>query len=206
MNTALQQIYDGFAQTYDAGRDQFDMSSILPPFFASLEKPNGRLLDLGCGAGLPFARYFIRNGWDVIGVDFSREMLKLAARTVPEMKTKLADMAEVRFKDETFDALTAVYSLFHVPRTRHAELFVRFHRWLCPGGRMLFTYATKAYTGEDSFEGTLEFMGRELFYSHLAPKQMENALQKAGFELESAIPREIGGETFLWVTIRKPGN
>ena len=204
MNSQLQHIYDGFAQTYDAGRDQFDMSTVLPPFFALLGQAHGHLLDLGCGAGVPFPRYFIAHGWDVTGVDFSKEMLKLAARTVPEMKTEYGDMTEVQFAPDSFDAITAIYSLFHVPREQHAELFARFHRWLRPGGRMLFTYATKAYTGENSFEGTKEFMGQHLFYSHLTPEQMDRTLLDAGFEIESAVPRDIGGETFLWVTVRKP--
>ena len=138
------------------------------------------------------------------GVDFSREMLKLAARTVPEMKTEYADMATVRFDPDTFDAITSIYSLFHIPRELHAELFIRFHRWLRPGGRMLFTYATRAYTGQDTFEGTIEFMGRHLFYRHLNPAQMESALTGAGFTIESARLRPISGESFLWVTAQKP--
>jgi len=204
MNTALQKIYNSFAETYDAGRDQFDMSAILPPFFDSLGKKTGHLLDLGCGAGIPFPQYFIAHGWSVVGVDFSAEMLELATRLVQEMKTECGDMSAVTFQPNSFDALTAIYSLFHIPREQHAELFVRFHRWLRPGGRMLFTYATKAYTGQDSFEGTKEFMGQRLFYSHLTPEQMNTALKEAGFQIESAVLREIGGESFLWVTVEKP--
>jgi len=204
MDTTLQKIYDGFAETYDAGRDQFDMSAILPPFFTALDKKTGHLLDLGCGAGIPFPAYFIAHGWSVVGVDFSEEMLKLAARLVPEMKTECGDMLAMQFESDSFDALTAIYSLFHLPREQHAELFHRFHHWLRPGGRMLFTYATKAYTGQDSFEGTKEFMGQRLFYSHLTPEQMDAALHEAGFQIESAVLREIGGESFLWVTIQKP--
>ncbi len=206
MNTALQKIYDGFAKTYDAGRDQFDMSAILPPFFTSLDKKTGHLLDLGCGAGIPFPQYFIAHGWSVVGVDFSEEMLKLAAHLVPKMKTKYGDMLSVSFDPDSFDALTAIYSLFHIPREQHAELFLRLHRCLRPGGKMLFTYATKAYTGQDSFEGYKEFMGQRLFYSHLTPEQMDTALKDAGFQIESAVLRKIGGESFLWVTVQKPSS
>jgi cyclopropane fatty-acyl-phospholipid synthase-like methyltransferase len=204
MNTTLQHIYDGFAQTYDAGRDQFDMSAVLPSFFNSLNPPHGQLLDLGCGAGVPFPQYFIQQGWEVVGVDFSSQMLELAARTVPAMKTECADMDTVQFKPDSFDAITAIYSLFHIPREQHAELFIRFYRWLRPGGRMLFTYATQAYTGADTFEGTKEFMGKRLFYSHLTPEQMDIALGAAGFNIESAVLRNIGGESFLWVAVHKP--
>ncbi len=181
------------------------MTPILGPFFDGLGKKKGRLLDLGCGAGEPFPRYFLDRGWEVVGVDFSAAFLRLAARYTPEMKTLCADMMEVAFDPAQFDAITCIYSLFHVPRACHPELFAKFSRWLRPGGQALFTYATKAYTGADEFEGTKEFMGRNLFYSHTTPENLRAQLAAAGLSVESALLRDIGGESFLWVVVRKPG-
>jgi cyclopropane fatty-acyl-phospholipid synthase-like methyltransferase len=204
MNPALREIYDEFAETYEAGRGRFDMAAILAPFFAGLDLPKGRLLDLGCGAGEPFPRYFLDRGWEVYGVDFSKKMLHLAALYAPEMKTICADMLDVEFEPEHFDAITSIYSLFHVPRARHPELFAKLRRWLRPGGKALFTYATAEYTGRDEFEGYKEFMGRQLFYSHLTRAQLNDALAQAGLRLASADLRAIGGETFLWVAVARP--
>ena len=154
MNPDLREIYDHFAETYEASRGLFDMSDILGPFFSGLARPVGRLLDLGCGAGEPFPRFFLDHGWDVVGVDFSKKMLELAARYAPRMHTYHADIQDVDFSAATFDAITCIYCLFHIPRDRHPALFHRFHRWLRPGGKALFTYATREYTGQDEFEGT----------------------------------------------------
>ena len=200
MNADLREIYDRFATTYDANRSQFDISEIYEKFFSSLPVKQGVALDLGCGAGEPFARQFADRGWKVTGVDFSSKMLELAARYVPEMKTIHGDMREVEFGESTFDAIVAVYSLFHVPRAGHPRLFSRFARWLKPHGKVLFTYATKEYTGSERFEGTKDFLGETLFYSHETPEVLFEQLSAAGLAVDSADYHEVGGETFLWVT------
>ena len=204
MKQTLRDIYDQFAADYEANRGLFDMTPVLNPFFAGLGRPKGRLLDLGCGAGEPFPRYFLDRGWEVYGVDFSKKMLRLAAQYAPGMHTICDDMAEVDFDPAQFDAITCIYSLFHVPRARHPELFAKFHRWLRPGGQILFTYATKAYTGADEFEGEKEFMGQRLFYSHVTPENLRAQLAAAGLAIRAFDFREIGGETFLWVTAAAP--
>jgi cyclopropane fatty-acyl-phospholipid synthase-like methyltransferase len=204
VNISLQEIYNRFAATYDQSRGLFDMSEILNSFYGRLHVKKGRLLDMGCGAGEPFARFFIDQGWTVTGVDFSEQMLALAAKYVPEMQTIHADMRDVEFAPAKFEAITAVYSLFHVPRNDHTALLEKFYRWLCPQGKVLFTYATKEYTGSDEFDGYKEFMGQELYYSHKRPAALWADLENTGFHIESRDYRKIGGETFLWVTVSKP--
>ncbi|MDH5729117.1 MAG: class I SAM-dependent methyltransferase [Gammaproteobacteria bacterium] len=203
MTRNLQTIYDGFAKTYDENRGLFDLSSVLSDFHQSLAKSGGELLDLGCGAGEPVARFFIDHHWQVTGVDFSAEMLNLAQHYVPQMKSLHADIREVLFDAETFDAVSASYSLFHLPYEDHAKLFENIYSWLKPDGKALFTYATDDYTGQKEFSGYKEFMGQSLFYSHQTPEQLFSQLESIGFDVESANKHSIGGETFLWVTVHK---
>jgi len=203
MNISLQKIYDGFAQTYEKNRGFFDMTEVFNSFYEELGSKKGKLLDLGCGAGEPFPRLFINLGWKVTGLDFSQKMLELAAKYAPEMKTIQADMLEVDFEPNQFDAITSIYSLFHVPSAEHIVLFAKFYQWLVPQGKALFTYATKEYTGQTEFDGYKEFMGQKLYYSHKSPEKLYSDLEEIGFHIESKIFREIGGETFLWVTISK---
>ncbi len=203
MKNSLQEIYDKFAQTYEMNRGLFDMSEVLNSFYSRLNVKKGRLLDLGCGAGEPFARYFIDHNWTVTGVDFSGQMLALAAKYVPEMKTVHTDMRDVEFAPDSFEAITAIYSLFHIPGRDHAALLAKCYRWLRPQGKMLFTYATKEYTGSDEFDGYKEFLGQQLYYSHKTPEALWVDLENTGFRIESQDYRAIGGETFLWMTVGK---
>jgi ubiquinone/menaquinone biosynthesis C-methylase UbiE len=200
----LQQIYDELAVTYEAGRKAFDMTQVFDAFFRRLPRVGGHVLDLGCGAGEPIARLFIERGWRATGVDFAPGMLELAAQMVPQMTRIQADMREVDLPEASFDAATLIYSLFHVPTRDHPALFAKLFRWLRPGGYLLFTYATKEYTGQDEFEGYKEFFGHPLFYSHTTPLKLRAQMEEAGFACDSAAYRDIGGETFLWVTVQRP--
>ncbi|MHB8136830.1 MAG: class I SAM-dependent methyltransferase [Smithellaceae bacterium] len=204
MQNDLQEIYNRFADTYDKSRGLFDMSDVITDFFKRLPCRTGRLLDLGCGAGEPFPAYFIARGWQVTGVDFSFRMLEMAHRYQPDMETIFADIGEVDFPDEQFDAITSIYCLFHIEYQKHADIFRKMYRWLKPGGKSLFTYATKEYTGGEIFNGYKEFLGERLFYSHMTPGNLSATLISTGFTIESARYRQIGGETFLWMTIAKP--
>ncbi len=201
----LQKIYDGFAETYDQNRGLFDMTEVFESFYGCLDVKTGNLLDLGCGAGEPFARLFVDRGWTVTGVDFSQRMLELASKYVPEMKTIHADMRQVEFEPNQFDAIIATYSLFHIPSNEHATLFEKLYSWLRPNGKALFTYATKEYTGSVEFDGYINFMGQDLYYSHTSPEKLYSILQSIGFQIESTNYRNIGDETFLWVTVSPKG-
>ncbi|MBW1670074.1 MAG: class I SAM-dependent methyltransferase [Deltaproteobacteria bacterium] len=204
MDITLREIYDGFAETYEENRGLFDMTEVFNSFYARLEVEKGKLLDLGCGVGEPFTRFFIDRGWTVKGVDFSERMLELASKYVPEMQTIHADIREVEFEPGQFEAITAIYSLFHVPSNDHAALFDKFYKWLLPKGKALFTYATKEYTGSNEFDGYKEFMGKKLYYSHKSPDKLYADLERLGFNIESTDYRNIGNEIFLWVAVSKP--
>ncbi|MCL1127609.1 class I SAM-dependent methyltransferase [Shewanella surugensis] len=206
MNDFLRETYNSFADTYDVNRGAFDISEILNLFYSNLELENGKLLDLGCGAGEPVASYFLNNGWKVIGVDFSERMIELASKYAPKMEAIRGNMMEVEFESNQFDAITATYSIFHIPSELHSDLFSEMFKWLKPKGKVLFTYATKEYTGAEAFSGNKKFIDTELFYSHNKPAELFSELQRIGYHVESHEYHTICNETFLWVTAQKPGH
>ena len=195
--------YNRLAADYDKNRGLFDMTEVLNHFYNSLNVGKGCLLDLGCGAGEPGPGFFIRKGWDVTGVDFSDRMLELAKKYQPDMHRIFADITEVDFSPAQFDAVTAIYSIFHIEKEKHQQLFANIYNWMKPGGKALFTYACKEYTGKNEFSGYITFMSEKLYYSHTTPQKLYKMLENNGFSLISADYRDIGGERFLWVTIGK---
>lgn len=201
----LKTIYDDFARNYDENRAVFNMDAVIADFCSALGDRCGALLDLGCGAGVPFARIFSERGWSVTGVDFSSEMLKLARRHVPAMRTVQSDMRSVEFTSASFDAVSIVYALFHIPSEEQFQLLGSIYQWLRPGGRLLFTYATEEYSGRHEFDGYKEFMGRMLYYSHRSPAELHKRLESIGYAEADSEYRDIGGETLLWVTAGKQG-
>src|SRR5436309_685151 len=92
----VEQGYDHIAQRYLETKDPND-----PPALAALEemarllRPGARVLDLGCGPGVPATRWLQEHGYEVTGVDISTQQLMLAHQQVPGAFFMKADMAAV---------------------------------------------------------------------------------------------------------------
>ncbi|ALG08255.1 hypothetical protein AOZ06_16250 [Kibdelosporangium phytohabitans] len=56
------------------------------------------------------------------------------SRMVPRARFVKEDMTALDLPTGSFDAVTAFYSIGHIPRRPHAALFTRITRWLRPGG------------------------------------------------------------------------
>jgi ubiquinone/menaquinone biosynthesis C-methylase UbiE len=173
-------------------------------FVAELENrvdDGARVLDLGCGDGTKTRR--LTEHFEVVGVDVSREQLRLARTSAPEVTFVEADFSELDFAADTFDAVTAFYSIMHVPRDRHLELFGKVLRWLKPGG--LFLASLSTIGGPDRKEN---WLGVEMFFSGFDAETNRRLVQEAGFELlvdDVIRMTEPEGETaFFWVLGRRP--
>jgi ubiquinone/menaquinone biosynthesis C-methylase UbiE len=197
--------YDRMAERYLASKDAED-----PTMLAVLEElarelpPGAAVLDLGCGAGVPVTRWLARR-FTVTGVDISARQLELARQHVPAATFLKADMTELSFAPDTFDAVVAFHSIIHVPRAEHSALLGKIHRWLKPGGGFLATWAFDEWEGEESdWEG----WGAPMRWSHHDGETSLELLRNAGFAIERAEARTTkgtcGDESWLWVLARKP--
>ena len=102
--------YDSSAVAYDRLRSPCDATvTALKRAFSSVV-PCGTVLSLGCGTGQYEEAVF--GGRSVVGVDRSREMLRIARKRIP--KCVQADMTSLPFADRMFDGVCFVQSLHHV--------------------------------------------------------------------------------------------
>ena len=161
-----------------------------------------RVLDLGCGAGLPSTAQLARR-FQVVGVDISETQLRLARRNVPSGRFVQDDIAGLTAAERSFDGITALYSISHVPRDEHQALFRRITSWLKPGGLLL---ASLGAAGSPNWTG--EWLGVPMFFSSHDADTNRQLLRDAGLSLvidEIVSMREPEGEaTFLWVLAQKP--
>ncbi|GII81035.1 methyltransferase [Sphaerisporangium rufum] len=97
-------------------------------------RPGSRVLDVGCGTGLPTARQLVDAGCVVTGVDISPVMLELAQRNVPEADLRRLDMTELQHGIGRFDAVVAFFSLSMLRRDEVMVTLLRLHDLLIPGG------------------------------------------------------------------------
>ncbi len=163
--------------------------------------PRARVLDLGCGAGLPVVRNLVASGFEVTGVDGSAGQIEQARRNVPEARFIQNDMMAVGFPAGAFDAVSAFYSITHVPRDEHAALLRRIAEWLTPGGRFLASFGTTAL---DGWIG--EWLGTPMFFSHHDSAVATQLVLDAGLRLErtEVLQQDNEKTEFLWITAQKP--
>src|ERR1019366_3795800 len=133
-----------------------------------LLRPGARVLDLGCGAGIPATRELADHGLQVIGVDFSAVQLLRAQRLVQ------ADMTALHLKPASLDAVVSFYALIHVPLADQQALFPRIRDWLRPGGLFL------AIVGAQRWTGTERYLGTDMFWDHADTGTYLRWLQAAG--------------------------
>jgi SAM-dependent methyltransferase len=161
-----------------------------------------RVLDLGSGTGLPYDEYLIRRGLRVTGVDFSLKHLARARRNVPQAEYIQGDFSKAFFAPETFDAVTAFYAIFNLPRREHAALFARMRRWLKPRGKILVTLGT---TDMDC-DTEADWLGAPMMWSSYPPEAYRHILEQTDFiERKSGFEGAPGDrEHHFWLLAEKP--
>jgi SAM-dependent methyltransferase len=155
------------------------------------------LLDLGCGNGLPFTKQLAER-YRVTAVDISPVQAKLAARNVPRAQVICGDMSNMHFPPESFDAISAFYSLIHLPREELGDFLVRMTRWLRPNGLFVGCFIAHDMPGDID-----DWLGAPMYWSGYDSQHNRELLRAAGLTIHSAVEEHADEDgqdvVFLWV-------
>ena len=189
-------IYDAQAAAYDAQRSRALFEARWLARFAACLPDGGRVLDLGCGAGEPIARWFIAEGFNVTGVDFAPSMLEIARQRWPEGDWREADMRDLDL-GERFDGIIAWNSFFHLTMEEQRPVLRRMARHLTYGGSLMFT------TGPNQGETTGTVAGRTVYHASLAPAEYATILLEQGLRLTGFLAEDPECNSHTVVMARK---
>ncbi|MGV6839782.1 MAG: class I SAM-dependent methyltransferase [Planktomarina sp.] len=159
---------------YDAKVEDYKKLTVSEPpaalirFMDALPK-GGRILDLGCGPGSSAAK-MAREGFDVLAMDASLEMVKAAGQFdgVTAIQGTFDDIPNA----PKFDGIFANFSLLHADRDDFSRHIAQIHGALVTGG--MFHIGMKLGTG-----AARDGLGR--FYTYYTVPELMDILENAGF-------------------------
>lgn len=133
--------YDSIASFYDdhwTQRFQPLAFEILCDLLLKTLSPGASILDVGCGTGA-ISRRLAGDGFRVVGIDISPEMVRRARMRAPEGDFRVADARRLRIQ-QTFDAAVSLFdTLNHILTPEELlSVFQNVHRALTPSGVFVF--------------------------------------------------------------------
>lgn len=173
--------------------------SIFRPELEELSRrwQKGRLLNVGSGHGPDFLPF--KDRFDLYGVDFSGEMIRLARRYARKFRfpvnLQVADARNLPFAGETFDWAISVAAYHHLKgRQEQASCLQELKRVLKPGGEAFLTvwnrcqprfwFKGKEYTAPWKAGGKVIYR----YYYLFTYWEFESLVKKAGFRILKSFP------------------
>ena len=170
--------YNKIADRWDEIRRSKPVDPILVSFADRLPV-HASVLDIGCGSGYPIDVFLAGKGFRVTGIDPSEKMLEKAISLKLEKATySLTDLFGFQ-PEETYDAVVAFDSIFHIPFERQKDIYPRVSSFLKQNGLFLFTHGKRG--------GTVcgRMFGEPFSYSALDIEELKTGLNDSGLEIEA---------------------
>jgi trans-aconitate methyltransferase len=186
-------LYERHAHQWDRVRGRSLMEREWLDLFASWVPTGGTVLDLGCGAGEPIARYLAERGFRIHGVDSSPTLVEMCRERFPAHAWQVGDMRTLALESR-FDGLMAWDSFFHLPWEDQRRMFPVFKEHANAGAALLFT------SGPAHAEAIGAFEGEALYHASLAADEYRSLLHDNGFRVVRHVAEDpaCGGHT-VWL-------
>nr|WP_206327163.1 class I SAM-dependent methyltransferase [Streptomyces sp. S3(2020)] len=180
--TGQAEAFDAIGDRYDEAFPHKEGQVASAEWLTRSLRAGSRVLDLGCGTGIPTARQLAEGGLDVVGVDLSDRMVTLARQHVPTGTFHRADIADLRPDGPRdlgrFDAVTAFFALLMLPRAEIPLAVRTIHHLLVPGG--LFALSMVEADVDDF---SIPFIGSTIRVSGYLRDELREVVEGEGFEI-----------------------
>ena len=139
---AVRAMFSGIARRYDLLNHVLSMNIdkrwrklVRKKLQPVLDRPDAVILDVACGTGDLSIELQSHSKAKVVGTDFCRPMLAVAATKDAEIPFVEGDAMNLGFADASVDALTIAFGLRNL--SNFADGLAEFHRVLKPGGKLV---------------------------------------------------------------------
>lgn len=156
------EAYTGFAEVYDIFMDNVpyeEWADYIEDILKEYGIEDGLVLDLGCGTG-SMTEELAGRGYDMIGVDYSDEMLEIAMDKREKSKADilylLQDMREFELYGTVRAVVSACDSVNYITEEEElVRVFRLVNNYLDPGGIFIFDFNTEYKYREVLGESTI---------------------------------------------------
>ncbi len=141
-----------------------------------------KVLDLGCGHGIPHGQQLEAAGLEVFAIDAAPTLAAAYARHCPRAVVACEDVETSRFFDQQFSAVLSTGLIFLLPASVQRSVLVRVASTLLPagpagpagsGGSLLFSAPAQVCQWDDLLTGqTSQSLGKEAYVALLATQQL----------------------------------
>ena len=158
--------YDQNAEAFMAARSDVG-TDIIKRWVQAHLPPSAKVLDLGCGSGVPISRTLLDQGCRVFGVDASPRLIATFQQMCPEAQSICEPAETSAFFHRTFDAAVAIGLIFLLPEEAQILLIHRIANALKPGARFLFSAPWQTGEWEDVLTGQISCSLGKAVYQNL---------------------------------------
>ncbi len=182
--------YDLIAAWYASDRTHLTGVPEVTQLAASI-RAGARVLDIGCGNGIPITRTLLDAGHHVVGLDSSIQMLARFRANLPDTPVIRGEVQACAFADACFDAAVAWGVMFHIDQAEQIKAIASVSRVLRIGAPFLFTAGD--VEGPEPVEGRMD--GVLFRYFSFSVENYRRVLGEHGFTLVN-VHADRGGNTY----------
>jgi len=157
------------------------------------------LLEIGCGSGRD-ASFMTKNGFDVVAIDGSKNMIQEAKKIHPELSEKLfhKTLPNNLVFDKKFDGVYSIATLMHLSRNDLKKTILKIYDLLSQNGKLLISVSIFR---DDINQNGFDDKGR--FFLVLSFDEWINLFENIGFKiLETKTNNDgLGRGGIKWLTL-----
>jgi 2-polyprenyl-3-methyl-5-hydroxy-6-metoxy-1,4-benzoquinol methylase len=152
--------------------------------FISFLKPGELVLDVGCAGGTK-AKYLLKKGLRVVGIDFSEKMIAIAQQEAVGGTFLVLDLKDIDQLDYLFDGIFMQAVLLHIPKQEAKPMIEKLTKKLRQGGYLYIAAKERKPGGVEEEIKTEEEFGYQYkrFFSYFTMDEIKNILQGCGFDI-----------------------
>lgn len=157
---------------------------------------NGRrVLEIGSGAGRD-AKMFLKHGYDYLGTDASRGLLRVAKRNNPAGTFRFMNVYDMRFQPHSFDIVWCIATLLHVPKRRVAKVLRSMRKLLTDEGVAVFSMKQK-HDVDEIVITQKKYGGVSRFFAFYSKPEFVRVLRATRFRVVKSFVQKEGGNVWL---------